>query len=201
VDLTGIAVRVLVKEVNWLGDLVISLPALRAIRAEFATATLTVMVKNELASFFDGMTWVDEVMPYTVARGVRGIADRMAIVGRIRARRFDLAILFPNSFASALWTTLGGARQRAGFMTDYRSGLLTHRARPAGEALTGHQRDYWLAMIRETIGVMPVAGAAEMKLEVAGSHLEKMRSWLKAKRKSPGVPLIAIAPAAAYGPA
>ena len=201
VALTGIAGRVLVKEVNWLGDLVISLPALRAIRAAFATSTLTVMVKKELASFFDGMTWVDEVMPYTVARGVRGIKDRLKIVGKIRARRFDLAILFPNSFESALWATLGGARRRAGFITDHRGAMLTHRARPEGDALSGHQRGYWLAMIRETIGIMPVAGADEMKLEVAKPHWEKMRAWLEANRMSPGAPLIAIAPAAAYGPA
>jgi heptosyltransferase-2 len=200
-DLTGIAGRVLVKEVNWLGDLVISLPALRAIRAAFATSNLIVMVKKELASFFDGMTWIDEVMPYTVARGVRGIPDRFQIVGEIRARRFDLAILFPNSFESALWATLGGARLRAGFMTDHRGALLTHKARPAGDAVRGHQRDYWLALIRETLGVMPVPNAAEMKLEVAGPHLEKMRKWLDANRKIPGAPLIAIAPAAAYGPA
>ena len=69
VALTGIAGRVLVKEVNWLGDLVISLPALRAIRAAFATSTITVMVKRELAGFFDGMTWVDEVI--ALQRGAR----------------------------------------------------------------------------------------------------------------------------------
>jgi heptosyltransferase-2 len=201
VPLTGIAGRVLVKEVNWLGDLVISLPALRSIRAAFATSTLTVMVKRELASFFDGMTWVDEVMPYTVGRGLRGIRDRMKIVGKIRERHFDLAILFPNSFESALWATLGGARRRAGFHTDHRGAMLTHRATPEGDAVSGHQRDYWLAMIRETIGVMPAAGADEMKLEVAKPHREKMRSWLDTNRMSPGAPLIAIAPAAAYGPA
>jgi heptosyltransferase II len=199
--LAGIAGRVLVKEVNWLGDLVISLPALRAVRAAFATSTLTVMVKKELASFFDGMTWIDEVMPYTVARGVRGIGDRLSIVGNIRAHKLDLAILFPNSFESALWATLGGARQRAGFSTDHRTAMLTHRARPQGDALSGHQRQYWLAMIRETIGVMPIADADEMKLEVGKLHWQKMRMWLEANRMVPDAPLIAIAPAAAYGPA
>jgi heptosyltransferase-2 len=200
-DLTSIAGRVLVKEVNWLGDLVISLPALRAIRAAFATSTLTVLVKKDLAGFFDGMTWIDEVMPYTVARGVRGIGDRVSIVNRIRAHHFDLAILFPNSFESALWATAGGARRRAGFLTDHRGALLTYKARPAGDALDGHQRDYWLAMIRDTIGVRPVANAIEMRLEVGNLHLEKMRAWLETNRRSPGAPLIAIAPAAAYGPA
>ena len=201
VALNGIAGRVLVKEVNWLGDLVISLPALRSIRAAFATSTLTVMVKKELASFFDGMTWVDEVMPYTVRRGVRGMRDRMKLIGKIRERHFDLAILFPNSFESALWATLGGARRRAGFNTDHRGPMLTHRATPEGDALSGHQRDYWLAMIRETIGIMPAAGADELQLEVAKPHREKMQAWLDTNRMSPDAPLIAIAPAAAYGPA
>jgi lipopolysaccharide heptosyltransferase II len=201
VALTGIAGRVLVKEVNWLGDLVISLPALRAIRAAFATSTLSVMVKRELAGFFDGMSWVDEVMPYTIGRGLRGIVDRRKIISRIRERRFDLAILFPNSFQSALWVTLGGVPRRAGFVADHRRALLTHRALPDGNSLNGHQRGYWLAMIRETMGVMPAAGAEELTLEVAKPHRDKMRAWLEANRMSPGAPLIAVAPAAAYGPA
>ena len=201
VALTGIAGRVLVKEVNWLGDLVISLPALRAIRAAFANSTLTVMVKRELASFFEGMNWVDEVIPYTVRRRVRGLRDRREIIGKIRERRFDLAILFPNSFESALWVTLGGVPRRAGFNTDHRSAMLTHSATPVGDALNGHQRGYWLAMIRETMGIMPAAGAEEMKLEAAKPHWEKMRAWVAANRIGPDAPLIAIAPAAAYGPA
>ena len=201
VALTGLAGRVLVREVNWLGDLVISLPALRAIRAAFATSIITVMVKRELASFFDGMTWVDEVIPYTVGRGLRGLRDRRRIIGKIRDHRFDLAILFPNSFQSALWVMLGGVPRRAGFVADHRRAMLTHRALPAGDALSGHQRGYWLAMIRETMGILPAADAEELKLEVAKPHREKMRAWLNDHRISPGAALIAIAPAAAYGPA
>jgi lipopolysaccharide heptosyltransferase II len=200
-SLTGIAGRVLVKEVNWLGDLAISLPALRAIRAAFATSIITVMVKRELAGFFDGMTWVDEVMPYSVRRGLRGFADRRKIIGKIREHRFDLAILFPNSFQSAWWATLGGVPRRAGFIADHRRAMLTHPAVAQGDALSGHQRDYWLAMIRETMGIMPAADAGELKLEVAKPHWEKMSNWLVGNRVSPDAPLIAIAPAAAYGPA
>ena len=56
--------RILVKEVNWLGDLVMSLPALRAVRRAWPIAHLAVLVKRELAGFFDGATWLDEVIPY-----------------------------------------------------------------------------------------------------------------------------------------
>ena len=64
--------RIVVKEVNWLGDLVMSMPALRAIRRSFPRARISVVTKSELASFFDGVEWIDEVIPYSVHRGIRG---------------------------------------------------------------------------------------------------------------------------------
>ena len=201
IALTGIAGRVMVKEVNWLGDLVISLPALRAVRAAFALSALSVMVRSELAGFFDGMAWIDEVIPYTVRRGPRGLRDRFAAIGKIRARRFDLAILFPNSFESALWAMLAGVPRRAGFVADGRRALLTHRGTPGADALDGHQRDYWLAMIGAAMGIRPAQGTEAVRLEVAERHRETMRGWLAARRMNPDAPLIAIAPAAAYGPA
>lgn len=193
--------RVLVKEVNWLGDLVISLPALRAIRAAFATSKLTVMVKHELAGFFDGIGWVDQVIPYAVAKGVRGWASQWRLVGRMRAQRFDLAILFPNSFRSALWVTLAGIQRRAGYATDGRALMLNHRAMPPADALSGHQAIYWLALVRETLAIAPVPDAKEHKLEVGHLNRARMRAWLSVNRRHPEAPLIALAPAAAYGPA
>src|SRR5258708_14295458 len=82
--------RILVKEVNWLGDLVISLPALRAIRDTWPDAHLAVLLKKELASFFDGLKWIDEVVPYSVARGLSCFMDRRRIIAEIRARQLDL---------------------------------------------------------------------------------------------------------------
>ncbi len=100
---------VLVKEVNWLGDLVMSLPALRAIRAEFAAGRLSVLVRAELTGFFEGLNWIDEVIAYP---STGGFGRTMRVVNEIRRRHFDLSILFTNSFESALWATLGGVRQR-----------------------------------------------------------------------------------------
>ncbi len=106
--------RIMAKEVNWLGDVVMSLPALRAIRRTWPAAHLAILIKRELAGFFDGAEWLDEVIPYSVARRMSGLGDRLRIVGEIRKRNFDLAVLFPNSFESALWTTLARVPRRAG---------------------------------------------------------------------------------------
>ena len=191
--------RILVKEVNWLGDLVMSLPALRAIRRSFPDARLSVLVKRELAGFFDGIRWVDEVVPYSVRGGVSGIGDRLAVVRSIRSNANDLAVLFPNSFESALWVTLARVPRRAGYIKDGRRVLLTHKIKPPPHAMSGHQVHYWLAMVRNTIGAS--GNARDLSLTADERHLQSMRTWLDNHRKRRDARLIAVAPAAAFGPA
>jgi heptosyltransferase II len=191
--------RIVVKEVNWLGDLVMSLPALRAIRRELADAHLAVLVKKELAGFFDGANWIDEVIPYVVRPGLAGIVDRRRIVAGIRSRRFDLAVLFPRSFESAFWMTMARVPHRAGFIADARGAMLTRRAAIPREAIADHQVHYWLSMIHETLAI--TGDAADCVIEVHEPNRARMRDWLAARRRNAGARLIAIAPAAAYGPA
>jgi heptosyltransferase-2 len=192
--------RVLVKEVNWLGDVVMSLPALRAVRAAFPQAHLAVLVKRELASFFDGAAWINEVLPYRLGRGpLAYVADRRRIAAELRARKFDLAILFPNSFDAALWPFLAGIPNRAGYACDARGLLLTEKTRPTAAILEAHQVHYYLHMLRQTLGI---AGAPDgFAPEVHAPSREKMRAFLAQRRKRPCGPLIALAVAAAYGPA
>ncbi len=190
--------RVMVKAVNWLGDLVMSLPAMRAVRRAFPQAFFTVMVGRELAGFFDGMPGIDEVMAYVVRGGLRGIQDRRRIAAAIRARDFDLAVLMPNSFESALWAAAARVPRRAGFATDVRGKLLTHRAAVPRDALDGHQVHYWLAMVRETLGVE--GNAEDFAITAHRPHVERMLDWLGQNRSRPGAPVVMMAPAAAYGP-
>lgn len=191
--------RILIKAVNWLGDLVMSLPAMRAVRRAFPEAHLAVLIKKELTSFFDGANWIDEVIPYAVGSGLGGLNDRFKIVGEIRSRRFDLAVLMPNSFESALWVTAAGIPRRAGYALDKRGAMLTHKAVPSSRALEGHQVLYWLSMLHETLGIE--GDADDHAISPAVSHMATMRDWLGSHRRRPEAPLIAIAPAAAYGPA
>jgi heptosyltransferase-2 len=191
--------RIVVKEVNWLGDLVMSLPALRAIRRSFPGARISVVIKSELASFFDGVEWIDEVIPYSVHRGIRGLGDRRAVVATIRSRGFDLAILFPNSFESALWVWMARIPRRAGYLRDGRGLMLTHKIAPPPQAMNGHQVHYWLAMIRSTIGAS--GNAQDFALSADPNRLREMAAWLDARRRRKDSPLIAVAPAASFGPA
>lgn len=191
--------RILIKAVNWLGNVVMTLPAMRAVRRAFPEAHLSILIKKELAGFFDGEKWPDDVIPYSVTGGFFGLNDRRKIVGEIRARHFDLAVLMPNSFESALWVTAAGIPRRAGYALDARGAMLTHKAAPPHDALDGHQVRYFLAMIRETLGI--AGDANDLAIVPSPLHVATMRNWLATHRKHNDAPLIAIAPAAAYGPA
>lgn len=190
--------RVLVKAVNWLGDLVMSLPALRAVRRAFPEARLSVLIRAELASFFDGSTWLDEVISYRLGRSLAGLADRRHVVAEIRSRRFDLAILFPRSFEAAFWATLARVPRRAGFAADGRGLMLTHKtARPAA-LFRGHQVDDYLFMLKHALGIE--GDRADVVPDLHAHHSATVRAWLAARRRENG-PLIALAVGAAYGPA
>jgi heptosyltransferase II len=191
--------RVLVKEPNWLGDLVISLPALRAVRRSFPDAELSVLVKQELAGFFDGFRWLDRVVPYRIRPGLDGLADRWRVISTIRARGYGLAVLFPQSFQSALWVTMAGVPRRAGFAAQSRGVLLTHAARPAHDLERRHEQNDYLEMLRATLGIEVSAG--EVPIEVAEPRRASMLEWLANRRRRAAAPLVALAPAAAYGPA
>jgi heptosyltransferase-2 len=191
--------RVLVKAVNWLGDVVMSLPALRAVRRACPDARLAVLIKAELASFFDGARWIDEVIPYRVGTGLAGLADRRRIVQEIRARRFDLAVVFPRSVASALWVALAGVPRRVGFSAQARGWLLTDRARLPNEVAARHQAEWYLHLVGTLLGAS--GSRDDVAPDVHEPHRARMRAWLAAHRRRPDAPLIALAPAAAYGPA
>ena len=189
--------RVLVKEVNWLGDVVMSLPALKAVRGALPDAHLAVLVKRELASFFDGSRWIAEVIPYSVARGLRGLADRRAIVAQIRKHRFDLAILLPKSFEAAFWVTLARIPRRAGLVADGRGLLLTHKAALAGQVLEEHQAQQYRYLLRQSLGID--SGGEDARPDIHEPHRVTMRAWLTARRQRPDGKLIALAPGAAFG--
>lgn len=196
--LETVAERILIRQVNWLGDLVMTLPATRALRAAFPAARLTVMVKRELASFYDGADWIDEVLPFQTRSGPRGVADRWRVVSELRRRRFDTAVIFPRSFSSALWPALARVPRRIGYVADARGLLLTDGYDYAGEFLELHQVYDHLELVKRGFGIE--ADAAEPEVPVSVARRDEMATWLGRARSGRG-PLIAMAAAAAYGPA
>jgi heptosyltransferase-2 len=113
---------------GWVGDAVMVTPALRALRRHFAGARLVAVGKPYVAVVFSGTDWFDEYIP-TAGQGPWSVGV-LAVSGRLRRLRIDLAVLFSNSFRTALISWLGRCGRRIGFARYGRSFLLTDVLQP-----------------------------------------------------------------------
>jgi len=112
---------------GWIGDAVMATPALRALRRHFSDAHLLGIAKPYVAGVLEGGHWFDELV---LAPGQSWSAEVLTLGWKLRARRIDLAVLFPNSFRSALTVWLAGCRRRVGYARCGRSPLLTETLPP-----------------------------------------------------------------------
>lgn len=183
---------------NWLGDIVMALPALAAVRAHFQDAALAVAVPAALAPIFTAVAGVDETL--ALPRTLRGE------IGALGGGRFDAALLLPNSFRAAWVAWRAGIPERWGYRAEGRRMLLTRAvARPARRGLgrrrgpnaRRHHADYYLDLVRRLgIEVPPGVRAA---LTPSPAIVARGQALLVAHGAAVTRPLVAFAPGAAYG--
>jgi len=141
--------HILVRGVNWVGDAVMTLPALEALKEAFAWSEVTVMAKPWVAPIYAYHPVVDQILAYEKEEeGLKGLTQTVRSIRRIRENPFDLAVLFQNAFEAALLAFLGGVPLRVGYNTDGRGLLLTHRVVRGKDLLKIHQTEYYLSLVR-----------------------------------------------------
>jgi heptosyltransferase-2 len=142
---------------------------------------------------------VDVVEAFEAAPGLAGLRDDFRLAGRLRRQRWDLAVVFPNSFRSALVPALAGVPRRVGFATDGRSWLLTDRLAKTDEVREAHQVDHYLRLIRALGYEGP---SPPVRLAVDAGRLGWAGELLEHHQPSGGRRLVVgVHPGAAYGPA
>jgi heptosyltransferase-2 len=137
-------VKLLVRATNWVGDVVISLPALRAIRTHHRGDRISVLARPWVAELYRLLPEVDEVLVEEPKGRHAGAAGRAALCAELRERRFDRVILLPRSFQTAWTAWRAGIPERWGYRGELRSPFLTHpvafEARPGEHELWRHLR-------------------------------------------------------------
>lgn len=183
---------------NWVGDAVMSLPALRVIRGRFPQAEITIQARPSVADLYAREHFADSIMLYGAARGAHGFAAKWRAAQEIRRERFDCAILLPNSFDSALIPWLAGVPRRIGYSRDGRGFLLTDRIRPPlrGE-MPRHERYYYLELLRRAGLLDSLLDGGPIALDGAGEAREQGLRRFEAL--GVGEPVIGVSPGAAYG--
>ena len=140
--------KILVREVNWVGDAVLTLPALAALDRRFPRAEIAVLAKPWAAGLFAGQSAVDRVVLYQVEGSHRGLRGRWALARELAQERFDLAVLFPNSLDAVIVPWLARVPRRVGYRTDGRGLLLTQVVAGLGRSAERHQVFRYLELVR-----------------------------------------------------
>lgn len=190
--------RLLVRSTNWIGDAVMTTPAIRSIRRNFPGARITLLAKPWVLPVFALSPHVDEFLVYDVRGRHGGVAGRWRLVNDIRRERFDAVILLQNAFEAALITALAGIPVRIGFDTDGRALLLTHPVRRPPGLKQRHQTDYYLQILR---GVGLAAGDSRLELSLAEADRQRASRRLAEEGVDRTLPVVGLNPSATFGPA
>ena len=174
--------NILVRATNWVGDAVMCLPALTAIRERFPQARITILAKPWVAGLYERETFADEVILYHPRK-------RRELVRGLRERGFDSAILLQNALEAALIAFLARIPTRIGYNRDARGFLLTHSIPvPRPGDIPRHERFYYLELLRRAgiLDRLPESGLIRLT-----------RPPVKVKRER----VVGVSPGAAYGTA
>jgi heptosyltransferase-2 len=181
--------RLIVRAPNWLGDAVMALPALEAVRRAFDGKTIVLAALSSVAPIFEERTGAapDEIL----------VIDRARELGQLKGARAGGILLLPNSFGSAWLARRSGTAERWGYRAAGRAWLLTRAvARPRGQV---HQVQYYLDLVRGLGLEIPEGQDPRPRIDPRPATLEKADAMLAAAGLPAGRPIVGFAPGAAYG--
>ena len=139
--------NILIRSVNWIGDAVMTTPALSVIREHFPGARITLLANPMVSALLAHHPTLDAIITFDRTGTHQGISGRLRLAAEVRRLKFDLAIIFPNSFDSALVPWLAGVPKRLGKCSDGRTLLLNGRYHPEHQKRSGHEVEYYLHLL------------------------------------------------------
>jgi len=184
--------KIMIRTPNWIGDAVMTTPAMAVVRVFFPTAEIVAVANPPVAELFSPHPACNRVIIYDKKGAHRGLGGLLKLLRVPRRERFDLAILFQNAIEAAVISRLAKIPRRAGYATDGRRFLLSHPV-PAGEKeRLLHHTDYYLGMLA-TLGIAGPKGP--LRLSVTNAEARKAGKTLG------NGPWVAVNPGASYGAA
>jgi len=189
--------NIVVRTPNWVGDAVMSSPALRALRRLYPDATITLLARTYVASVYDGAPWYDEMIRCEPRGAHKGMTGLFKAAAELRRHRFDLAVVLPNSFSSALMVWLAGIPRRLGYRRDGRGPLLSDTLEPIrsrGRIIPRNMVDYYLELCHY-LGARDYDRHVELFVTESGEHAaERVLADV-----DPSRPLVGLNPGGAFG--
>src|SRR5687768_10777564 len=204
--------KILVVQPSWVGDAVMATPTLRALRELYASSHISYLMRRYVKPIYTGMPWADQLITYRTGktRAQAGKGQFFDLAARLRAGRFGLAILLPNSFKTALVCKMARIPRILGYERDGRGFLLTDRLLPSKD----RGKFVPSPIVKYYLGLAHYLGSThrDLRLELFVSPNEQREAaevfarcgldpQLHRPASSGGPPLILLNPGAAFGAA
>ena len=194
--------KILVRATNWVGDAIMALPALRAIRGRFPDARISILARPHIADIYRGQNVCDDLICYDHKGAHAGLSGRERLAQELRMREFDVALLLQNAFDTAWIACRAGIPERIGYARDGRSLLLTNKIPvPKPGEIPAHEQFYYLELLRRAGWIDSLPAESFVTLDVADELRRQAEETLSSAGARPNVLRIAIGAGASYGSA
>ncbi len=190
--------RILIRSTNWVGDAILTTPAIRAVRKNFPDADISILAKPWVLPVFLNNPDIDDLLLYDTSGIHNGLFGKARLSKALRKREFDLAILFQNAFEAAVLAFLAGIPNRLGYNTDGRHLLLTQGIRLDPEFKQIHEIEYYLGILK---GAGLKLDGKNLTLGVTEQEQGRADDILMSHGIERHDMLVGVSPGAAYGPA
>jgi heptosyltransferase II len=195
-------VKILIRATNWIGDAVMALPALRAVRKRFPEAEIAIVGRPYVTDIYHDQDICDRLIPYDPKGLHSGISGRERLVAELRAQKFDVALLLQNAFDAAWLAWRARIPKRIGYARDGRSFLLTKAIPlPRHGEIPAHEKFYYLELLRRAGWLDSVQDETFIGLRVSEEKRRSAHEFLCASGVRQGALRIAIGAGASYGSA
>jgi heptosyltransferase-2 len=195
-------VKILVRATNWIGDAVMSIPALQAIGRHWPAAEITVLARPGVADLYRGQGFAPRVIVYDHRGKHDGIRGKERLATDLRHEEFDAALLLQNAFDAAWLAWRARIPERIGYARDARSWLLTCAIPvPRTGETPPHEMYYYLELVRRAGWLSALPEVSHISLDVPGDVRRTASKRLIEAGASNGKRRVAFAAGAAYGSA
>lgn len=178
--------KIVVRGANWIGDAVMTIPALRRLRKIYPDASISLHTRPWAEGVFRDASFIDEIIPIESRGSVRSVIEQSRV---LREQNFDTAVLFPNSFESALVTRLARIPKRLGYSTEQRGFLLTDKLEVPLWKNDRHESKYYLHLVESLVNDR-ANGDDEPELQVSAERRNDARKMLTDSGVSDGRKLV-----------
>ena len=194
--------NIMIRATNWVGDAIMALPAIRAVRQHQPYARISILARPYVADIYRDQHVCDELIAYDPKGIHRGWSGREKLISELRARRFHVALLLQNAFDAAWLAWRARIPERIGYARDAR-GLLLTKSIPVPKAgeIPPHEKFYYLELLRRAGWLDQLHDEPHVQLEVPGAARRQALQTLLQAGARPRALRIAVGAGASYGSA